>query len=240
MKNAKIRRILLLLACAVLLVSLSVGATLAYLTSTDEVENTFTVGSVNIKLDEADVYETGETEDMTKLGTKKSDADRVKENKYKLLPGKTYDKDPMVTVLAGSEESYIRMIVTVSDITKLKAAFPNQYINDDGSFNLAAFVNNTWDASKWVYYTGSNAAGGVYEFRYYETVNTLPTNDAATGSNLALEPLFEEIKIPGEITKEQLANLQGVSINIVAHAIQAEGFAGADEAWAAFDSQEAN
>ena len=52
MKNSKLRRILLTLACAVLLVSLSVGATLAYLTSvTAEVQNTFTVGKVQITLD---------------------------------------------------------------------------------------------------------------------------------------------------------------------------------------------
>ena len=43
---------------AVLLVSLSVGATLAYLTSTTQtVKNTFTVGKVNITLDEVKVNE---------------------------------------------------------------------------------------------------------------------------------------------------------------------------------------
>ena len=71
MKNSKFRRILLLLACAVLLVSLSVGATLAYLTSTTEtVTNTFTVGNVAITLDELDVDEYGE-----KKLVQKEDAD---------------------------------------------------------------------------------------------------------------------------------------------------------------------
>ena len=59
MKNSKLRRVLLLLACAVMLVSLSVGATLAYLTGKDEVVNTFTVGNVQIKLDEAKVNTDG-------------------------------------------------------------------------------------------------------------------------------------------------------------------------------------
>lgn len=44
---------LFLMLCAVLLVAASVLGTMAYLTSTDEVVNTFTVGSVAIKLDEA-------------------------------------------------------------------------------------------------------------------------------------------------------------------------------------------
>ena len=44
---------LLLTLCAVLLVTASVLGTMAFLTSNDEVVNTFSVGSVAIKLDEA-------------------------------------------------------------------------------------------------------------------------------------------------------------------------------------------
>ena len=44
---------LLLTLCAVLLVAATIFGTMAYLTSTDTVTNTFTVGKVNIKLDEA-------------------------------------------------------------------------------------------------------------------------------------------------------------------------------------------
>lgn len=51
MKTTK--KALLLTLCAVLLVAASVLGTMAYLTSTDDVQNTFTVGQVSIKLDEA-------------------------------------------------------------------------------------------------------------------------------------------------------------------------------------------
>lgn len=50
---------LLLTLCAVLLVAASVMGTMAYLTSTDKVENTFTVGNVKITLDEAKVNTDG-------------------------------------------------------------------------------------------------------------------------------------------------------------------------------------
>lgn len=50
---------LLLSLCAVLLVAASVFGTMAYLTSNDSVVNTFTVGSVSITLDEADVKTDG-------------------------------------------------------------------------------------------------------------------------------------------------------------------------------------
>ena len=86
---------LLLTLCAVLLVTASVLGTMAYLTSTDEVQNTFTVGQVQITLDEKD------TDNST------PDADRDKANAYHLLPGNEYEKDPTVHVNAVSEDSWI-------------------------------------------------------------------------------------------------------------------------------------
>ncbi len=88
---------LLLALCAVLLVVSTVFATLAYLTSTDKVENTFTVGNVKITLDEVKV-----TPDGTAEGT-----DRVKENTYKLMPGHSYTKDPTIHVDAASEDCWL-------------------------------------------------------------------------------------------------------------------------------------
>ena len=114
MKTA--RKVLIIALCAVLLVSISVMGTMAYLTSKDSVTNTFTVGKVGIELDEALVDANGK--EITGENAK-----RVKENKYKLLPGQTYNKDPMVTVLKDSEKSYIRMTVTVSKAKELDAIF---------------------------------------------------------------------------------------------------------------------
>ena len=214
MKNSKLRRALLLLACAVLLVSLSVGATLAYLTSTtDIVQNTFTVGNVKIILDETDVDLYGVKDGET----------RVIKNDYKLLPGHTYIKDPTVTVKAKSEECYIRMIVTISHIDELKAIFGDDF--------LPQYFVNGWDSTKWLT-TGSIVSVGnvnTYEFRYYKTVNTLD------GSDRVLEDLFTEIFVPGDVTNDELATLKDMEINVVAHAIQADGFADADAAWAAWE-----
>ena len=57
MKTA--RKAILLVLCVILLVVASVMGTLAYLTDTEAVTNTFTVGKVGITLDETDVDETG-------------------------------------------------------------------------------------------------------------------------------------------------------------------------------------
>lgn len=205
---------LLLTLCAVLLVAASVMGTMAYLTSTDKVENTFTVGNVKITLDEAKVNTDG---------TPVTPAERVKANEYKLLPGHTYNKDPMVTVLNGSEASYIKMTVTFSKASALDAIFA-----PTGADLISIF--NGYDSANWIYKDNTkdaNADTRTYEFWYKETVGA-PTAD------VALDALFDSITVPSTITNEQLATIEGMTITVNAYAIQADGFANADAAWAAY------
>ena len=206
---------LLLTLCAVLLVAASVLGTMAYLTSTDTVTNTFTVGSVAIKLDEAKANPDG---------TLVEGADRVKGNAYKLLPGHTYNKDPMVTVLNGSEASYIKMTVTFSKADALDTIFA-----PDGA-NLTSTFRG-YDAVNWIAKGNKKDAATdtrAYEFWYKEAVG-------APNGDVALDALFDSITVPGEITKEQLATIEGMTITVNAYAIQADGFANAEAAWAAFN-----
>ena len=100
-KMKKRTKILLTTLCAVMLVAASVMGTLAYLTSQDEVVNTFTVGKLSITLDETD------TDDMGNIQESVTPLPRVKANEYKLIPGHTYVKDPTVHVAPGSEASYV-------------------------------------------------------------------------------------------------------------------------------------
>ena len=93
-----VRKSLILAACAIMLVCATIAGTLAYLTSTDTVTNTFTVGNVSITLDEAKVDGNGEAV---------TPEQRVDANTYKLLPGKEYDKDPTIHVSGTSEDCYV-------------------------------------------------------------------------------------------------------------------------------------
>ena len=206
---------LLLTLCAVLLVAASVLGTMAYLTSTDEVKNTFTVGQVKIKLDEAKANTDGSLV---------ANADRVKANEYKLLPGHTYNKDPMVTVLNGSESSYVKMTVTFSKANALDAIFA-----PTGAELTSIF--NGYDATNWIYKDNTKdetADTRTYEFWYKETV-------AAPTADIALDALFDSITVPGTITNKQLATIEGMTITVNSYAIQADGFADAEAAWAAFN-----
>ncbi len=211
----KMKKFALIAVCAMLLVCVTIGATVAYLTAGDEVVNTFTVGTVNIKLDEAKANPDG---------TLVPGAARVQENEYKLLPGHTYNKDPMVTVLEGSEPSYIKMTVTFSKANELDAIFA-----DDGGAKLLEIFNG-YDAANWIYKGNTKDAGNTrtYEFWYKDVVDALE-------GNVELDALFDSITVPGAITKEQLATIEGMEITVNAYAIQADGFANADAAWAAYN-----
>lgn len=112
----KATKVLALMLCAVLLVTATVAGTLAYLTSSDTVKNTFTVGSVTITLDETLVTLYGEPgKEITKNDGEKEivplgNGDKTtttKANKYKLIPGHNYKKDPTIHVGDSSEKCYL-------------------------------------------------------------------------------------------------------------------------------------
>jgi predicted ribosomally synthesized peptide with SipW-like signal peptide len=226
MKTGK--KAMLMTLCAVLLIVASVMGTVAYLTSSDTVTNTFTVGNVKITLDEAKVDE---------YGVAASPAVRVDANTYKLLPGHEYTKDPTVTVIKGSEESYIRMLVTVSDIDALKEAFPVAKYADfyNGDIFLLQKLVTGWDSAVWVSTNVVNEktdGSCVYEFRYKDTVDA----SKATADKV-LEPLFKTIVIPDSVDGTALAELDQVKITVTAEAIQADGFTTAADAYAALDAK---
>ena len=209
------KKTLTVILALVLVVVMSVAGTVAYLTSTDNVTNTFSVGNVQIKLDEAKANPDGSLV---------ANADRVKANSYKLLPGHTYNKDPMVTVLKGSESSYIKMTVTFTKAAELDAIFA-----PTGADLTSIF--NGYDSTNWIYKGNTEettANTRTYEFWYKEAV-------AAPTADVALDALFDSITVPGTITNTQLATIEGMTITVNAYAIQADGFADADAAWAAFN-----
>lgn len=222
----KTTKALLIVLCVVLLVAGSVMATLAYLTDTDKVVNTVTVGKVDITVDESEVTPDGEPVEG---------ADRVEGNEYHLIPGQTYVKDPTMTVKQGSEESFVRMLVTINCLSELKAIFGDDFLPEN-------YVSG-WDRSIWIPESVTEDAAtntATYEFRYYKTVDA-----SEADADIVLEPLFTSFTLPGEVTGEELATIADLEIVAVGNAIQTLGFAddaaagttAEDAAWAAFDAQ---
>lgn len=133
---------LILTLCAVLLVAASMLGTMAYLTSQDQVVNTFTVGQVQITLDEED------TDNST------PDADRDKANAYHLLPGHTYTKDPTIHVDANSEDCFLFVKVEneIADIEKAGTKVAEQmakngWVTVEGQTKVYVYVGKTTSAT---------------------------------------------------------------------------------------------
>ena len=207
------KKMMALVLCVALVAVAAVGATMAYFTDTQEVNNTFTVGNVRITLDETTVNE---------LGEKTSDVRTTKGNAYKLIPGHTYTKDPTVTVKKGSEKCYVRAIVTINKATKLDEIFAP-------GVKLNTILTGT-DSTKWMLKDVEKDATNdarIYTLEYYAPVD-------ASADDVKLPELFKELVVPTSLTNGQLAELQGLEIKVEAHAIQAEGFASAAAAWAEF------
>lgn len=175
---------LILTLCAVLLVAASVLGTMAYLTSTASVENTFTVGSVAITLDETDV------------DNSTADANRDQANSYKLMPGHTYTKDPTIHVAAASEDCYL-FVKVANEITAI-----------EGETTVAAQMTaKGWvavDGVTGVYvYTQSNApavvAGGsnVTVFDNFTISGTVDNATLATYNNKTITVTAYAIQADG-------------------------------------------
>lgn len=238
MNTRKLRKMILTLCSALLLVSMSVGLTVAYLTDTEAVTNTFTVGQVHIKLDEKDTDNDSNTEDNETV----EGVVRDKANSYKIMPGHDLEKDPTVTVLADSEECFVRTKVTVNNfadlvdilgIDKTVEGYMNTAAAKIATYALG-YSTTTWTANGWV--IDETADTVTYEFRLANTVKTDDEDQKFV--------LFTSIDVPNTLTNDQIAKLvdnpeteavePNLQIDVVAHAIQADGFDNADAAWAAF------
>lgn len=142
------KKTLTVVIALVLVVVMSVAGTVAYLTSTKTVTNTFTVGKVEITLDEKKV-------DVYGVPLTGEEAGRDIRNTYKLIPGQSYTKDPIVHFQPDSEASwlFVKVVNEISDI-------------EDGTTIAAQILANGW--------TELNDGTGVY----YKKVDANTTSAA--------------------------------------------------------------
>ena len=92
-------------ATALILMILIVNSSIAYFTSKDKAGNVYTVGSVDIKIDEPS-WDPGED--------------------HPIEPGKEHDKDPVVTN-TGNNDAYVRIRLCISDYSAFIKHGGNDY-----------------------------------------------------------------------------------------------------------------
>ena len=216
------KKLTVIFLCVALVAIAIVGASLAYFTDTKTATNTFTMGNVKIKLDETNVNNpTGA---------------RVTRNEYNVYPGAVVTKDPVVHNV-GKNGAYIRAIVTVENGLNWLSLY-NENVGtppQEGAFN--ALINNTlgedWELVD-IAYDMSGPDHPTSDF--VATLKYTKVLDAGADTSA----MFSKIAFPAKMTEKdvttRIAQNGNFGINVVAQAIQADGFDTWDEAFAAFDA----
>ena len=273
------KRFVAILLCVTLVALAAIGATFAYLTSTDSVTNTFTVGNVKIDLLESRFHRQGNgssgdtsipaptqtasgmkyvSDGATIFSDEEIKADAAKYSEYigergkNLVPGKNIAKSPYV-INTGANDAYIRIRVMIpSEANRdywqarsggvIESEFCTTAITS-GEFmhNDKTTYNPFIDASGRGYVDEKGVGYDVYTFIRNEPLkpgemtewnvwNYIGIADEATSANIqkAVDKKAILVSEDGTMT---------VNVLVQADAIQAEGFANAKAAFAAFDAQ---
>ena len=253
------KRFVAILLCMTLVALAAIGATFAYLTSTDSVTNTFTVGNVKIDLIESSLHRenagvaNGATSDselwsnVNKEGTNntskykagdtfytdaqiEANAAEYKCENVKLLPGESYHKMPYVKN-TGSEDAYIRIRVMIP--ADLDTAILNSSMYTSTALNNKEFTM-AYDNS-----------GTVERNSVKYNVYTFTRIDPLAPGEMTYWNVWGTIHMDPDTTGEELAEFFGEGkpyadgvfpVLVEADGIQSDGFADAAAAWAAFDA----
>lgn len=254
------KRFVAILLCMTLVALAAIGATFAYLTSTDGVTNTFTVGNVKIKLIESSLHRenagvaNGATSDselwsnVNKEGTGntskykagdtfytdaqiEANAAEYKCENVKLLPGESYHKMPYVKNI-GTEDAYIRIRVMIpADL-------------DTAILNSSMYTSTALNNKEFTMAYDNSAAVEREGVKY--NVYTFTRIDPLAAGEMTYWNVWGTIHMDPDTTGEELAEFFGEGkayadgvfpVLVEADGIQSDGFANATAAWAAFDKQ---
>lgn len=203
-KSALITAIALILTCVI-----SIAATYAYLYDKSEtVVNAFSVGSVQISLDEAKVNEYGQPVDENGNEVDLKDAPRVTNNEYLLIPGRQYKKDPTIYVEGGGKDCRVFVLMYIPQSIQ-------DVINYEQDVKTNQIEKNNWT------YTGGCIPNDVENANDYELFvynGVVPASEEDTKL-----PFFSTFKVDESVPKDQIAKVNLDEIRITAFAIQNEG-----------------
>lgn len=180
----------------VLVLGCVVGGTIAWFTDkTEKVVNTFTIGNIDITLEESD---------------SKQDADgNANTNSYKMVPGWTISKDPKATVVNGSEDCYLFVKVTETGVSFTPAgeSAPMVYSFDDF---LTYEIAEGWEKLE----------DGIY-YKVFDSKDADNTNEMGTAYSILKN---DQVKVQNTVTAEMMSamttNNLNPKLNFTAYAVQ--------------------
>ena len=203
------KRTLAWIVAVVALVFGVIGGTLAFLQdNTGVIENEFTYGDIDITLTEAVVDEYG----TPAVPAQRTDRDQL----YKLIPGHSYTKDPVVTVTADSEAGYIYLLIDnpISSLEDLTAGTIASQMSTAGWSVLSTGTGepvrvngNPLSQTQTIYYKTAASSNVDQDLASFTSLNIAANANVASADNL--------------------------SIDVTAYAVQQDGFNSAMDAWRA-------
>ncbi len=254
-KNSKKVAIGALSIC--LIAAMGIGGTMAFLTDSEQVTNHFSIGDLDITIDEPSWSDEEHPTDPDD-----PDSPTVPGDGEDLVPGDTKDKDPTITAVEGN--SYMRAVMTIRDrdtgdvitdqdrldlILQTIRYAADDAIKEGTSYSLDDLKDYSTVNSKFTKDETISDAG-VYCYRYNGIFNK--------GDKVEL---FTDVVIPTDWGQEELNMLRGVYyvnaagapvaadtvgamkkyhnyvIEIQAQAIQSDNFTDADEAFTVLDGE---
>ena len=214
------KKILLVLGATLAAVAIAVSsvlATVAYLTASSAVSNVFSIGKVGITMTETKVDNDGH---------KLASGEQVDTNTYLLIPNTTYDKDPRITVLPESIDSYLFVLVR-NDIEAIECKDHPEHKTIAEQLATNGWAKYSKASTGWIYvYVGTEVdsvadAGRASDYVY-------------TGSAAKVTPneykLFDTFSIDAHA---DVSAYGAAKVTLTAYAIQDEGFTTIADAWAA-------
>ena len=198
------------IALVIALLATCFGGTIAYLTDTKAVKNTFTIGNVYITLEE-----TGAEEG---------------ENSYHLLPAIPVTKDPTITLNEGSEDAYVAAKITITgnlydligvtgtDLIDINVVAKGGLIGD----GTVAPVETTWNnlnvhkINGAYIYQDADKANNTWTLYIFMEVAQVAKTETVLFTTLTALPAWDNA---------EMEKINGMEINVEAFATQAAGFA---------------
>lgn len=199
------KKILVLVSCFAIVACISVGATLAYLTDTEGVTNTFTVGKVGLSLDEAKTDIDGVKNDPEVRIP--NDTDNSTGNNYKLMPGHEYAKDPIVHVDADSEPCWL-FVKVVNPLAEIEVGTTIAQQMETNHWKPLTSVENVY------YQMHATKQNTVKDYPVFEKF-------VINGENLLNGKPAEADRKDG---KFYIGDYDEAEIKVTAYAIQLDGF----------------
>ena len=211
------KKIFAIAVAACLAVLMIAGASLAYFTDTKDYTNVFTAGNVTISLTEAPT----EKDEYRNVVT--VDGERVDVNPNTvynpLFPKQTIAKDPTIKNI-GTEEAYFGAIITITNVAPSEGAALGNVkkvlaptANDaNGRTYVGDFIKDLPAAADATVTIEETASG----FVVYVVYNAAYAKDA-------FAVVFTGMEIPSAWNNNEMAELNGMKIDVKAYATQTAG-----------------